>query len=190
MRHVFIGIAALAAAAASPAAAEVTASNEAGFVSHNEVEVPVGVAEAWAMLFKPSAWWNGEHSYSGNSANMTLAPVAGGCFCETIPGANGGAAGEIEHMRVLYVDPRVHTLRLTGALGPLQAEAVNGVLTMTVEPAGSGAKIKWDYVVGGYMRMPMAEMAPLVDQVVGEQLTRLAVALSSPRGRLAPAARF
>ena len=51
---------------------------------------------------------------------------------------------------------------------------------MTVESAGSGARITWDYVVGGYMRTPMAEMAPLVDRVVGEQLIRLAATLSKP----------
>jgi hypothetical protein len=179
MRHLLTGIAALAGVAAWPAAAEVTASSEAGFVAHNEVEVPVGAAEAWAMLFKPSRWWNPEHSYSGNSANMTLAPAAGGCFCEVIPGANHGPAGGIEHMRVLYVDPKGHTLRLAGALGPLQSEAVTGVLTITVEPAGPGARITWDYVVGGYVRRPMAEIAPLVDFVIGEQLTRLAATLSN-----------
>jgi hypothetical protein len=176
MRHLLTGIAVLAA---SPAAAEVTVSSDAGFVSHNEVEVPVGTAEAWAALFKPSGWWNPEHSYSGDSANMTLAPVAGGCFCEAIPSANGGPAGEVEHMRVLYVDPAVHTLRLVGALGPLQSEAVTGVLTVTVEPAGSRTKIIWDYVVGGYMRSPITKIAPIVDRVVGEQLTRLAATLSA-----------
>lgn len=170
-------IAALAAACASPAAAEVQAASEAGFVSHNVVEVPAGPAEAWSMLFQPEAWWNGEHSYSAAAANMTIAPVAGGCFCEAIPVTNGMAAGQVEHMRVLYVDPRVRTLRMSGALGPLQSEAVTGVLTMTVEPSGAGSKITWDYVVGGYMRMPMDEMAPLVDAVVGEQLSRLAASL-------------
>jgi hypothetical protein len=33
-------------------------------------------------------------------------------------------------------------------------------------------------VVGGFMRLPMTEMAPLVDRVVGEQLGRLAAKLS------------
>ena len=80
-------------------------------------------------------------------------------------------------MRVLYIDPRVHTLRMTGALGPLQSEAVTGVLTMAVEPSGSGSKITWDYVVGGYMRMPVAQTATLVDRVIGEQLSRLAARL-------------
>jgi hypothetical protein len=161
-----------------PAAAEVAAASDSGFVSHNVAEVPVAPAEAWARLFAPREWWNGEHTYSGDSANLTIAPAAGGCFCEVIPGSNGGPSGQIEHMRVVYLDPRAFTLRLNGALGPLQSEAVTGVLTMTVEASGSGSKITWDYVVGGYMRPSMREMAPLVDQVIGEQLSRLAARLS------------
>ena len=167
-------IAALLAVTASPAAAEVVASSESGFVSRNAVEVPASPAAAWVALARPSDWWNGEHSYSGSAANLTIEAVAGGCFCETIPAGDGAAAGQVEHMRVVYVDPRARTLRLTGALGPLQSEAVVGALTMTIEPSGSGSRIVWDYVVGGYARVPMAELAPLVDRVVGEQLTRLA----------------
>jgi hypothetical protein len=168
---------AVACAGAAPAVAEVQAAGANGFVSHNVAEVSASPAEAWAMLFKPARWWNGAHSYSGSSANMTVEPFAGGCFCEAIPATDGAAAGQVEHMRVLYVDPRVRTLRMSGALGPLQSEAVTGVLTMTVEPSGAGSRITWDYVVGGYMRMPMDEMAPLVDAVVGEQLSRLAASL-------------
>ena len=181
MRHFLTGLTAgLAAVAACPAAAEVAASGDSGFVSHNAVEVSASPAVAWAMLARPSEWWNSEHSYSGSSANMTIEAVAGGCFCEDIPAANGVAAGQVEHMRVVYVDPRLRRLRLVGALGPLQAEAVTGALTMTVEPTGAGSKITWDYVVGGYMRMPMGQMAPAVDAVLGEQLTRLAAALARP----------
>ena len=171
--------AAFLAIAASPAAAEVVVASESGFVSHNVVEVPAGPAAAWAMLARPGEWWNGEHSYSGSAANMTIEAVAGGCFCETIPAANGIAAGQVEHMRVLYVDPRLGTLRLAGALGPLQAEAVTGVLTMTLAREGEKTRIAWDHVVGGYARMPLAELAPLVDQVVGEQLLRLATRLET-----------
>lgn len=161
-----------------PAAARVTASSESGFVSHNEIVVPVAPAAAWDGLLKPGDWWSGEHTYSGSAANMTIEPTAGGCFCETIPGASGVAAGQIEHMRVIYVMPGA-TLRMTGGLGPLQSEAVTGVLTMTIEPTGEGTKIAWDMVVGGYMRTPMPEIAPLVDQVIGEQLSRLAAKLGS-----------
>ena len=179
MRHrFFISLTAVLAFAPFPAAAEVAASSDSGFASHNEVLVDATPAEAWAAMTQPSQWWNGEHSYSGDAANMTLDGRAGGCFCEAVPGANGGPAGQIEHMRVIYVAPG-STLRLSGGLGPLQAEAVTGVLTMTVAADGEKSKISWDYVVGGYMRMPMAVLAPLVDGVVREQLLRLAARLGT-----------
>lgn len=162
----------LIALATAPASAEVTASSESGFASHNEVLVDAAPAAAWAALLRPADWWNGEHTYSGDPANLSIEPAAGGCFCEAIP----GSGGQIEHMRVIYLAPG-STLRMSGALGPLQSEAVTGVLTMTLEPMGEQTRISWDYVVGGYMRMPVGEMAPLVDQVVGEQLLRLAARL-------------
>jgi hypothetical protein len=169
MRLLLIGLALLSA----PAAAEVTASSDAGFVSHNEATVTASPDVAFAALAKPGDWWNGEHSYSGDAKNMTLEPKAGGCFCEKI--AEGG--GSVEHMRVVYIDPHGRTLRLRGALGPLQGEALTGTLTMTVEPAGSGAKITFDYVVGGYARFSLKEFATPVDGVVAEQLNRLAALL-------------
>ena len=42
---------------------------------------------------------------------------------------------------------------------------------MTVQPSATGSKIVWDYVVGGYARMPLKELAPVVDALVGEQLS-------------------
>ena len=189
MRHQ-LTLALVAALALTPVAssAEVARSSETGFVSHNEVLVRASPAEVWAAMVQPAQWWNGEHSYSGDPANMTLAPSAGGCFCEAIPGKDGAPAGQVEHMRVLYAAPG-STLRLSGGLGPLQSEPVTGVLTMTLEPDGEMTKISWDYVVGGYMRMPMAELAPQVDQVVGEQLLRLATRMGTvmdPASRRAP----
>lgn len=166
------------ALAAAPASAEVVASSESGFVSHNEAVVAAPREAVWAALLKPAGWWNGDHTYSGNSANLSLDPVAGGCFCEVVPSPSGGQAGHIEHMRVVYVAPNA-TLRLNGGLGPLQSEAVTGVLTISLEPSGEGTKISWDYVVGGYMRSPMAGLAPVVDRVVGEQLTRMVASLSA-----------
>src|SRR5690606_19028255 len=128
-------------------------------------------------MLRPAGWWSPAHSYSGDAVNFSIEAAAGGCFCEAIP--DGG--GSVEHMRVVYVDPRVRTLRLSGALGPLQAEALGGALTMTVEPAGTGARIVWDYVLGGYARGSIAALAAPVDTVVGEQLARLAASLGGPR---------
>ena len=161
--------------------AEVAAAGEGGFVSHNEVLVDSTPQVAWEALLRPADWWNGEHTYSGDSNNLSIELKSGGCFCEEVP----ATGGEIEHMRVIYVGPP-STLRLTGGLGPLQSEAVTGVLTVTLAPEGEATRITWDYVVGGYMRMPMAELAPLVDQVVGEQLLRLATRLGT---KVDPAAR-
>jgi hypothetical protein len=143
------------------------------------VEVPVAPDEAWQVMLQPGRWWSGEHTYSGDARNLSIAAVPGGCFCESIPATGtGGLGGAIEHMRVVYVAPS-STLRLNGGLGPLQSEAVTAVLTMTLEPGGDGTKITWDFVVGGYTRSRMTELAPVVDRVVGDQLTRLAAVLSA-----------
>lgn len=157
-----------------PLHAEVAASSEAGFVSHNEVLVRASPADAWAMMLRPGEWWNDEHTYSGDAANMTISAKAGQCFCELVP----ATGGEVEHMRVIYVAPET-TLRMVGGLGPLQAEAVTAVLTMALKPDGEMTRISWDYVVGGYARTPMRDYAPLVDKVVGEQLLRLAARLGT-----------
>lgn len=173
MRIATIAVTALAVAAAAPAGAEVTASSDAGFVSHTVAEVPVAADAVWRAILQPAGWWNGDHTYSGDARNLSLTATPGGCFCEAIP--NGG--GAIEHMRVLYVAPG-STLRLSGGLGPLQSEAVTAVLTIALEPAGSGTRITWDFVVGGYSRTKLTDLAPIVDRVVGEQLSRLAASLS------------
>ena len=177
MRSLLIGIGSILALNSTTAYAEVRSLSDAGFTSHNEAEISATPAEVWTLLLEPSEWWSDAHTYSGSASNMAIALEVGGCFCEAMPGADGVPGGRIEHMRVIYLAPH-STLRMTGALGPLQSEAVTGVLTATIEPTASGSKIVWDYAVGGYMRMPMDQVAPLVDQVIGEQLARLAARLA------------
>ena len=178
-----IGTAAALALAFAPASAiaEVAQSSDSGFVSRNEVLVRASPEQAWDEMLEPANWWNADHTYSGDSRFLVLRATIGGCFCEAIESAGDAPDGEIEHMRVIYMRP-YSTLRMTGGLGPLQSEAVTGVLTMTLEPEGGMTKISWDYVVGGYMRMPMKDLAPLVDRVMGEQLLRLSARLGSVPG--------
>lgn len=152
---------------AAPAAAGVTTSAN-GFVAENKAVVSASPVEVWAALTTPSRYWNPEHSYSGVAANFALDARAGGCFCEAL--ANGGS---IEHMRVVLVMPG-EVLRLSGGLGPLQPEGVAGSLTWALKPAPGGTEITQTYVVGGNMRFDVAATAPLVGQVLNEQLTRLA----------------
>ena len=77
-------------------------------------------------------------------------------------------------MRVIFAQPG-KVLRMQGALGPLQSEAVIGTLTVAMEPTkeGQGTKLSFSYVVGGYMRYKVAEIAPAVDKVLGEQFKSL-----------------
>ena len=90
MRHpVSLALAAGLAAAPLPAVAEVAASGEGGFASHNEALVDVSPQAAWEAMLRPADWWNGEHTYSGDATNMSIDLEAGGCFCEEIPESGG-----------------------------------------------------------------------------------------------------
>lgn len=172
-------VAALALAAAPPAQAKVAESSAAGFTVTETATVAADPMQAWDALAHPARWWNSQHSWSGDAANLTLDPAAGGCFCEQLPASAGHPAGSVEHMRVIYAAPG-QLLRMRGALGPLQSEALTGTLTVTLKPVAGGTQIGWAYVVGGHARFDLAAIAPDVDQVLGEQLGRLADLLGAP----------
>jgi hypothetical protein len=181
---------AFALLSAVPAAAEVTDSGEGGFVSRNEVVVTASPKEVWLALISPSGWWTSEHTWSGDAANLTLTPQAGGCFCEKIPEVDEPGRftleGSVEHMRVIQAYPE-RALRMIGALGPLQSEPVNGVLTIAISEAEAGTRIVWEYNVGGQMRYEVPVIARAVDAVMGIQLASLAKPLG-PVAKPEPAA--
>jgi uncharacterized protein YndB with AHSA1/START domain len=153
---------------AGPAAAEVTGQNASGFATAGTIVIAGAPERVWSALILPGRWWNSEHSWSGNAANLTLDPRAGGCFCEALPDG-----GSVEHMRVVYADP-ARQLRMVGALGPLQGEGLAATLTITLEKSDKGTRLTWSYKVGGYTDLPLAQIAPAVDGVVSEQVQRLA----------------
>jgi hypothetical protein len=139
----------------------------------------------WKRLLAPKDWWNKAHTWSGSAEGFYIDPQANGCFCELFQekGADGKlkTVGSVEHMRVIFSQPG-KVLRMQGALGPLQSEAVTGTLTVAMEPLkeGTGTKLSFSYVVGGYMRYKVAEIAPAVDKVLGEQFKNM-IAPLSPR---------
>lgn len=159
------------AAMTVPAHSAVTSSSQSGFAVENGVEVAADAASVYRMLGEPRRWWSSAHTYSGNAANLSLQPVAGGCFCEILP-ERGEQAGSVEHGRVIHALP-ARRLRISGALGPLQAEAVTGTLTFDIAPSAGGTRVTMTYVVSGYMRMGAAALAPAVDKVLAEQLEGL-----------------
>lgn len=154
---------------ASPASAEVKSVSDIGFVVEKTVMVTASTTQVFAVLTKPSLWWSSAHSWSGDAKNLSLDPRAGGCFCESLRKVRG----EVEHARVVHIVPD-KMLRLSGALGPLQGEAVTGTLTWTLKPNGAQTEITQSYVVGGYLRPGAKTLAAPVDAVLSEQLTRLA----------------
>ena len=167
-----------AATLSQAAAAEVVESSADHFVTRDSATVKTTPKAAWLALIEPAAWWDKDHTWSGSAANLTLAPQAGGCFCERLPekdtASEVGLAGSAQHMVVVMAEP-MKVLRMRGALGPLQSEPVDGVLTVTLQPvAAGGTKLVMEYVVGGHMRYPVDKISASVDEVMSQQLDHLA----------------
>lgn len=173
-------------ATCAPATAEVVSSGDAGFVIQHSAAAAAAPADVWKLLIAPNQWWSGDHTYTGDAANLWLDAQATGCFCEKLPkpktAPEAQRMGSVEHMHVVYADPAQGVLRMVGGLGPLQQEAVNAVLTINVKPDGEGTRIVWRYTVGGFWQAKPAELAPLVDKVLGEQVARLAAKAASASG--------
>lgn len=173
-------LAVLALLAAAPAQAEITGGGADSFVSRHEVVVKASPKEVWLALIAPAGWWASEHTWSGEAANLTLTPQAGGCFCEKIPEVDEPGRftleGSVEHMRVIQAYPE-RALRMQGALGPLQSEPVTGILTIAISEVEQGTRIVWEYNVGGAMRYELPVIARAVDGVIGLQINALAKGL-------------
>jgi hypothetical protein len=167
-------VAAALAALVSPAAqAEVKSAAAGNFLVENKAVLAAEPAQAYAMLVRVGEWWNGQHSHSGDAANLSIEARAGGCFCERLP-ASGGS---VEHARVVFADPG-RMLRLQGGLGPLQGDPVAGTLTWTLKAVPGGTEIMQSYAVSGFIQMGGEALAPMVDSVMAEQLTRLQARLA------------
>jgi len=150
------------------AGAEVVSAEPAGFSIRQVVDVAgVPPPTVWAALSDIGKWWDPEHTYSGDARNLSLDPVVRGCFCEKLSLYSG-----VEHAHVVYAQP-AKTLRLVGALGPLQEFGVSGSMTWQIEAASGGSRIVLTYNVGGFADRPLSEWAPLIDEILGGQVKRL-----------------
>jgi hypothetical protein len=158
--------AALLAHAPVPAIAAVTNASPSGFLLTIKSTLRTSPKTTFTKLQQVGSWWNGEHTYSGKAAALTLEMRAGGCFCERWD------SNSIEHGRVLYVE-REKALRIHGALGPLQEMAVNGIMHFALEKAGDDTALTFTYRVRGSPDAALDKVAPVVDRVMTEQLTRL-----------------
>lgn len=164
-----LGATALLLAAAAPAGAEVVAVAADHATVRQAAHVSEQPQRVWKLLTNEiGRWWSPAHTWSGEAKNLSLEARPGGCFCEKLP--DGGA----RHMEVVYAEPPV-TLRLAGALGPLQELALTGTMTWALAPVGDGCDVTVTYRLAGHAEgeSGLAEWAPLVDRVLGEQVERL-----------------
>src|SRR5689334_15248461 len=85
----------------SPAAAEVVSASPNGFEVRETVPLAVSADLAYKAFSNLPAWWDSQHTYSGEAQNLRLNVAPGGCLCERLPKSGGG----VEHLRVTYVEP-------------------------------------------------------------------------------------
>lgn len=149
--------------AATPASAEVIARTADGFTLSYDVNIEATPNDAVLALVSVGHWWDGDHTYSGDAANMTLAFKPGGCFCEAL------ADGKIfEHGRVVLFDD--DHLLLFAPLGPLNGRATKADLTFRWPETMRGTTLTMTFVVEG---AGLGAFADAVDGVMGGQFARL-----------------
>jgi hypothetical protein len=74
-------------------------------------------------------------------------------------------------MEVVYAAPGI-ALVMKGELGPLQVMAAAGSMQVQFNSAEGGTKLVVSYAVAGYMQGGLNVIAPKVDEVLIEQITR------------------
>lgn len=156
----------VAALAALPTRAEVSAVSPSGFLVTHRIDVSAPPGAVFEAIGRVGEWWSSEHVFSGNAANLSLELRAGACFCER------WEANSVEHGRVLYAQ-RDRTVRIEGSLGPLQEMAATAILQFAIAPAEAGSST---LTVTYRVRAPDAgldKVAAVVDRVIGEQARRL-----------------
>jgi hypothetical protein len=174
-----LALAAVIAALATPAAAEVTASSPDGFSIRIERRTDAPAADAFALFAAPERWWSPLHTWSGDAASFRMEPHAGGCWCEALPNM-----GTVEHGHIIRWDPENGKVLMRAELGPLQALPVNGKLEWLAVTGPDGeTRVAMRYEVTGRGMADPAALATAVDRVLSEQLDRLVATLAADRAR-------
>jgi hypothetical protein len=153
-------------ALASPAGAATSDVSASGFLVSLRYEVNARPHRIYEALGEVDKWWNPAHTWSGSAANLSLSRQASGCFCER------WGANSVEHARVIYA-AEDSVLRMQGALGPLQALAVNAVLTFAITEKDGKTILQVTYRVSGNEAAGLQALAGPVDGVIAEQARRL-----------------
>jgi uncharacterized protein YndB with AHSA1/START domain len=158
----------VAALGIGDARCDVLEATPGGFELKTTVTIAAPRARAYdALVNAMGRWWDPEHTYTADAKNLSIEARPGGCFCERLPDQGG-----VQHAMVVLVIPG-KTLRLVGALGPLQQSGIQGSLTWDLADREGSTEATLTYSVGGYRQGGLQALAPLVDSVLAAQLRRL-----------------
>lgn len=160
------GILVLLSRAAAPASADVVDAAPGGFTVRAAFVVPKSAEVVYDSIVDVGSWWSPEHSWSGESANLSIEARAGGCFCEKLE------QGSVQHMQVVYAD-RGKLFRMSGGLGPLQGMGLSGSMTFELSAEGDTTTTTMTYVVSGHRAGGLDPLAPVVNEVLTMQVGRL-----------------
>lgn len=144
------------------AGAEVKLANPDAMLIRHEFRIEAPAAKAWEALVHPERYWPADHTWSGKREALSLEPVAGGCYCERWDG------GSAEHGRVVMAVPG-KALKLDAALGPFLDMGVSGVLAIALAEQDGVTTAVVTYRVSGDAEHKLDQLAPIVDQVLGQQ---------------------
>ena len=153
--------------------AEVIDNDKHGFSIKIETVVKADAATSYQQFLRIGEWWDADHTWFGQSENLSIIPRVGACFCE-ISGDK-----EVLHMTVSFVNPN-NEIRMIGGLGPLQMLGVHGGMSWKFEEISPAeTKIIHQYQVTGFATDGLDKLAPIVDSVQTIQVKALAAKIES-----------
>ncbi|MBU1325681.1 MAG: hypothetical protein KJ676_10595 [Alphaproteobacteria bacterium] len=162
MRPLMIAAAALFAAVAGPAAAEIVSRSENAFTLKFTGRTALGPAGVPTALSQLPLWWDPAHSYSGDATNLSLDLSPGGCWCEKLEDGT-----DFDHGRTLSVVPG--EMRFHAPFGPLRSMATKADLVVTYPLVDGVVTPTWTFVVEG---PGVGAMADPVDAVMAGGFSR------------------
>lgn len=155
------------------AGAEVKLATPDAMLIEHRFTIVAPAAKAWETLVHPELYWPADHTWSGRRESLSIDPVAGGCYCERWDG------GSVEHGRVVMAIAG-KALTLDAALGPFLDMAISGVLAIKLDEKDGVTTAVVTYRVSGDATHKLDQLAPIVDQVLGQQFGNFAAAAAQP----------
>lgn len=150
----------------APALAEVLSSSATHFSLRHSATSTLSASELWDRLIDPASWWHPDHTYSGDSKNLTLELKAGGLWQES------WEENAVAHGEVLFVE-KGKTLRMNAPFGPLQSLGAYCIWTISIAPVEDGSTVTFTETAVGPPTAMLNEVAAAVDFVKNEAIQRL-----------------